>query len=254
MQLPGWRKEQVDKAVASLLKYIGEQQQNTNQLIEDDELLYLLVALKKTPQGSKKDKPIRVPIPHPLYSTEGADICLFVKDHKGEGQKAAKARLSKFVKTGGVNKVMGISKLRTKYESHEAKRQLCNLYDVFLADDRILPSLPKLIGKSFFKRKKQPIPVDIRAANFPEHVKRAVESTYMHPPTGSCLTVRVARSSHGTKAIAENVNAALEGVVAHIPKKWSNVQAVYLKTSQSVALPLYQTLPDQPVKIVGQTE
>jgi len=30
-------------------------------------------------------------------------------------------------------------------------RQLCKMFDIFLADDRILPSLPKLIGKSFFR-------------------------------------------------------------------------------------------------------
>jgi hypothetical protein len=48
---------------------------------------------------------------------------------------------------GGVAKVIGISKLRTKYESFESKRELCKLYDLFLADDRIIPSLPKLIGE-----------------------------------------------------------------------------------------------------------
>ena len=42
--------------------------------------------------------------------------------------------------------VVGLSKLKTKYESHEAKRQLCNSYDLFAADERILPSLPKLLG------------------------------------------------------------------------------------------------------------
>lgn len=42
--------------------------------------------------------------------------------------------------------VVGLSKLRTKYESHEAKRQLCNSFDLFLADERVLPSLPKLLG------------------------------------------------------------------------------------------------------------
>ena len=42
--------------------------------------------------------------------------------------------------------MVGVSKLRTKYESHEAKRQLCNSYDMFAADERILPSLPKLLG------------------------------------------------------------------------------------------------------------
>ena len=45
-------------------------------------------------------------------------------------------------------KIVGLSKLRRKYEAHEAKRQLCATYDLFLADDRILPSLPKLIGES----------------------------------------------------------------------------------------------------------
>lgn len=42
--------------------------------------------------------------------------------------------------------MVGLSKLRTKYESHEAKRQLCNSFDLFLADERVLPSLPKLLG------------------------------------------------------------------------------------------------------------
>ena len=45
-------------------------------------------------------------------------------------------------------KVIGLSKLRSKFESHEAKRNLCAQYDLFLADDRIIPSLPKLIGDS----------------------------------------------------------------------------------------------------------
>lgn len=44
--------------------------------------------------------------------------------------------------------MIGISKLKGKYEPYEAKRQLCNSYDLFVADDRIVPSLPKLIGES----------------------------------------------------------------------------------------------------------
>jgi ribosome biogenesis protein UTP30 len=55
--------------------------------------------------------------------------------------------------------VLGLSKLRTKYESHEAKRALCAAHDLFLVDERVLPMLPKLLGKTFFAKKKQPIPV-----------------------------------------------------------------------------------------------
>ena len=65
----------------------------------------------------------------------------------GEGHKAAKARV-KAERIAGVAKVLGVSKLRSKFESHEAKRNLCAQYDLFLADERVLPSLPKLIGAS----------------------------------------------------------------------------------------------------------
>ena len=49
-------------------------------------------------------------------------------------------------KLAKVAKVIGLSKLKSKYESHEAKRNLCAQYDLFIADDRIIPSLPRLIG------------------------------------------------------------------------------------------------------------
>lgn len=50
--------------------------------------------------------------------------------------------------------VIGLSKLRANYRDYEAKRKLCDSYDVFLADERILPLLPKLLGKKFFQTKK----------------------------------------------------------------------------------------------------
>ena len=50
--------------------------------------------------------------------------------------------------------MIGISKLREKYKAYEQKRQLCDLYDVFVADERIVPALPKLLGKTFFEKKK----------------------------------------------------------------------------------------------------
>lgn len=63
----------------------------------------------------------------------------------GEGHKEAKKRV-KQEELSRVAKVVGLSKLKTKYESHESKRQLCAAYDLFVADERIIPSLPKLLG------------------------------------------------------------------------------------------------------------
>jgi ribosome biogenesis protein UTP30 len=75
-----------------------------------------------------------------------------VKDPEGEGHKAAKKKVAD-MEVCGVAKVLGISKLRNNYKPHEAKRQLCDSYDLFCADARVLPILPKLLGKSFFKNK-----------------------------------------------------------------------------------------------------
>lgn len=251
MQLQGWNETQLQKAVASLLKYIGQQQAESKQLLEDDELIYLIVQLKKIPQHKQKDKPVRIDIPHPLHDLDAAEVCLFVKDHKGEGHKAAKERVQQLEKNGGVAKVLGLSKLKTKYESFEAKRQLCGLYDIFLADERIIPSLPKLIGKTFFKKKKQPIPINLQTKDLAQQIRRACESTYLFWSGGSCLNIKVAHSSLAAEEVVENINAAVEAVAQHVPKKWANVQSVFIKTADSVALPVYQCLPDQPMKITS---
>ena len=48
----------------------------------------------------------------------------------------------------------------------------------------------------------------------------------------------------------ENVMAVIEAATEHIAKKWSNVQALHLKSVNSVALPVFQTLPtEQSTKI-----
>ncbi len=78
---------------------------------------------------------------HQLLFAKGFPV-VFV----GEGHKAAKERVRE-QKLAKVSKVVGVSKLRTKYESAEAKRALCAAYDLFLADERVLPSLPKLLGE-----------------------------------------------------------------------------------------------------------
>lgn len=116
------------------------------------------------------------------------------------------------------SQIIGISQLKKKYESFESKRNLCDQYDIFLADNRILPSLPKLIGKKFFGKKKQPIPVDVRGSDWGRQVDRALSGTYMVPPQGSCINIKVALSSQAPESIVENVEEALTAACEHIPK------------------------------------
>eukprot|EP00892_Ulva_mutabilis_P012830 jgi/Ulvmu1/991/UM103_0018.1 len=236
--------EQLEKAITALKRYLGSQE--SSGLLEEDEFLYVQIALKTSHPSHRKDKPICIPLPHPFHQRDGVDICLFVKDDKsGAGHKAAKKKLEKFANKAGVAKVIGTSKLRTKYESYESKRNLCREYDLFLADDRILPSLPKLIGKSFFKQKKQPMPVDLTASDWTAQVEKAKSCTAMLLSAGSCMSIKVGMSSQSTEEVLANADAVLQAVADAIPKKWPNVQAVYLKSSDSVALPVYQSLPTE---------
>ena len=43
----------------------------------------------------------------------------------------------------------------------------------------------------------------------------------------------------------DNIFAAVTSAMEHVSKKWSNVQALHLKSVNSVAIPMYQTLPSE---------
>ena len=155
---------QVAKAVAALSKHLEKvKAEGKAQLFDGDgddgETYSVMLSTRRVPQkGSNKLVPVK--IPNPLLIPDKTEICLIVKDHQGEGHKEAKKKVAD-MEACGVAKVLGISKLRNNYKPHEAKRQLCDSYDLFCADARVLPILPKLLGKSFFKKKKQPVPVDL---------------------------------------------------------------------------------------------
>lgn len=233
------------KAAEALLKWLGGEKEKRNNLLEGDEgeLLYLVVSLKKPP-NFKKDKPQRLQVPHPVHQYDGAEICLIVKDHKGEGHKQAKEKVAKFERKAGITKVLGVSKLKTKYESHEAKRQLCNTYDLFLADDRVIRVLPSLLGKSFFKKKKQPIPVRLAAGKWDLAIKKACQGTYVFWSGGNCLNIKIARSNHTAEEVAENIMAGVEKLAKILPGKMNDIQSLYLKSVESVSLPLYSVVPE----------
>lgn len=47
-------------------------------------------------------------------------------------------------------------------------------------------------GKSFFKKKKQPIPVNLATKDWSAQVEKALGATYMFNSGGSCLNIKCA--------------------------------------------------------------
>ncbi|CAH1446149.1 unnamed protein product [Lactuca virosa] len=248
------------QAVDALIKWKNTQSESNNpQLLPQDDFIYLILTLKKIPQkggiNGVRTNPNKIPLPHPLLSaTSFSELCLIVDDRPKS--KLTSQIAKKKIKEDGISvtKVIKLSKLKTDYRPFEAKRKLCDSYEMFFADKRVIPLLPKLLGKQFFKKKKLPLPVDLSHKNWKEQIERACSSALLFFSTGTCCVIRVAKVSMERDEIIENVSAAIEGVIEFIPKKLGGVRSLHLKFSESVALPLYQSLPDIKLRIEGLKE
>ncbi|XAR57657.1 hypothetical protein NMG60_11025892 [Bertholletia excelsa] len=244
-------RDAVQRAVMALLKWKNSQSKTQKlQLLEQDEFLYLVLTLKKIPPKGRTNAH-KVALPHRLHE-DASELCLIIDDRPKSSKLTSDAAKKKIkAEDIPITKVLKVSKLKTDYRPFEAKRKLCNSYDMFFADKRVIPLLPKLLGKQFFKKKKIPLPVDLTHNNWKEQIERACTSALLYMGTGTCCVVRVGKASMESEELVENVVAAIDGVVEIVPKKWAGVRSFHLKFSESVALPIYQALPDMKLKIEG---
>jgi len=241
--MPTISTEQVEKAVGALKAYLAgqvkpaaEKTTTKKDLFEREEEFSVIINLRKVPENDKL-KPIRIPIPNTIYGRDGVDICLFVKDPQAEWEEFLNNNPVKNVK-----KVVSLKSLRTDYKSYQHRRELLNQFDFFFADERIIPLLPPLLGSKFFDAKRQPPAVNF-ASGFKKNLVEARDSTYLHIPQGPVINVKVGHSDQTKDQIAENITAAIPAIVEKIPRKWKNVQSIFVKTATSAALPIYTALP-----------
>ncbi|KAL9240677.1 hypothetical protein vseg_014868 [Gypsophila vaccaria] len=236
----------VESAVTALLNWKTTSSTSSKpQLLPTDEFVYLIVTLTKIPAKSRVNA-YKLPLPHALYTAENAEYCLFVHDDKS---KTAKKKIEE--ESLPITKVIKLSKLRKEYKAHEQKRKLCDSYDVFLAEKGIVPLLPNVLGKWFYKKKKVPVRVELRGGRWGEKIERIGKEALLYLSTGSCCVVKVARATMTRGEIVENVVAAVEGVGKVVKNGWGGVRSLNLKLAESVALPLYQAVPEAGFKIGG---
>ncbi|CAN6467864.1 unnamed protein product [Victoria cruziana] len=241
--------EMAGRAVDSLLKWVtARPKYQKAQLFDHDEFLYLILTLKKIP-ASPRIRPFKILLPNPLFPFDGSlEICLIIDDRpKSLNSKVAKQKIEE--EGIPISKVLKFSKLKSNYRAFEARRKLCGSYDLFFADKRVIPLLPPLLGKSFFRKKKIPLPVELTHKNWKGQMQNACNSTFLFLRSGTCSVVKVGKVSQKREEIIANVMAAIQGIVDVIPKKWDNVRSFHLKTMESLALPIYQVLPEIGLKI-----
>lgn len=235
-------------AVKALLKWKESQSATQKpQLLPQDDFIYLNLTLEKIPQNTRT-KPFKILLPHPLFNSS-SELCLIIDDRPNSN--LTKESAQKIIKSQNIaiSKIIKLSKLMTDYKSFEARRKLCGSYDLFLVDRRIVHFLPRLLGSSFFKKKKLPLSLDLGHKNWKEQIERVTGSALLYIRTGTCCVMKVAKVSMESEEIVENVVAAIKGAVDLVPKKWRGIRSLQLKFSDSLALPVYQALPEVKFKI-----
>ncbi|QHO26593.1 Ribosomal L1 domain-containing protein [Arachis hypogaea] len=143
------------------------------------------------------------------------------KPTKQEAQKKIKAD------NVAVSKVLRLSKLASDYR----------------------PLRRSAVGEEILKKKKVPVQVDLTKKNWKEQVDKACSSALLFLGTGTCCVVKVAKVSMESEQIVENMMAAIEGVVEVVPKKWANVRSLHVKLYESLALPVFQAVPEVKLRI-----
>jgi len=245
-----------DRALRALLKH-HESSADKEQLLGNDLDVQVQFTLARIP-GNASPKPIRIEVPHPLVKVDGGDsmeddaddylqgaeVCLIVKEESKPWVQEMIARFPS--QLGCIKKVLGLQSLRTKHKDFAQKRALLARFDVFLADDRILPMLTKALGGKFFNKKKQPVPIKLtRKEALPFAVQKCLRSTFMHLSAGTCLTVKAGSTAMPSAKLIANIQSICAAVPTKVPRKWSNVRSISIKTTASVALPIYNKTPEE---------
>lgn len=232
----------VELAIPALFKYVSKKKGKQLHLLNDHDTILLILALKKIPNADKK--PRKIPLQHSLHS-DSVEVCLITKDESSTVKEMLKA------KAVTVKKVISLNKLRKRYQSFEAKRQLCSLYDVFICDDVIYHLLPRVLGKTFFSRKKFPVPVNLKKTNLKKEIDKLLQCSLMSLGHGPCSAIKVAHTGQTVEQAVENVVGAVAEITKVVPRGWNNIQSLNLKTTDSIALPIYTSLPEK--SLVAET-
>lgn len=164
-----------------------------------------------------------------------------------------------------ITRIIGLAKLKARYKSFESRRQLLAEHDVFLADSRIVTYLPNVLGKTFYKGTKRPVPVVFpvskdsktkksnpvsnqiegsKALGSPKEVgreiERALSSALIHLSPAATTSVRIGLASFSPANLAENVTAVVNGMVEKfVTQGWRNIRAIHIKGPNTMALPIW---------------
>lgn len=268
---------QVLKASDALLKHMKSSDKESSTSNEKKNLLadaddeessatpiWLILSTKKHIADKKRLKPSKIAIPHSINSSESSTICLITADPQRTYKDIVASPGFPKALASRITKVVGIDKIKRKYTQYEAQRKLKSEHDIFLADDRIIVGLPKLLGKTMYKgTSKRPIPVSLSAPAprtegkrikrakgeesgaaqplaIAKEIEKALEGTSVYLSPTTTTAIKIGYSSWDGQKLAANVEAAANALIEkHVPQQWRNVKGLHIKGEATAALPIW---------------
>uniref|UniRef100_UPI0037E87AF6 ribosomal L1 domain-containing protein 1 n=1 Tax=Semicossyphus pulcher TaxID=241346 RepID=UPI0037E87AF6 len=230
---------QVKKAVQALQAFLKSKSTPDALFLDDTQQISLLFTLWKVP---KEAQTIRIPLPHG-QRPDTDEVCLFTRDEPNMTSEQTQRFYKKLLEVKGVKNISEIipyKALKTEYKPYEAKRRLLGNFDIFLSDDRVRRLLPSHLGKHFYERKKEPLCVNLQSKQLARDIQRVIQGTSLKVnKKGCCCMARVAHSGMTADEVTDNIEAAVQTVVAKLRTKGPMMKLIHLKSQTSVALPIY---------------
>lgn len=234
-----------------------------------NEPVWLILTTKKHVVDKNRLKPGKISVPHSLNSSPSLRICLITADPQRAVKDVVADPSFPQSLSSRINKIIGYSKLKAKYQSFESRRQLLAEHDVFLADDRIIMRLVSTLGKTFYQSSKRPIPIRIggiekvdgkkvkkdpkkksdkteavASVASPSIVAKEIERTLNCAPVqlapATTAAIRVGSANFSPEQLAENVTAVVTGLTdKFVTKGWRNIKAIHIKGPNTMAMPIW---------------
>eukprot|EP00420_Gonyaulax_spinifera_P011518 CAMPEP_0197940366 /NCGR_PEP_ID=MMETSP1439-20131203/121123_1 /TAXON_ID=66791 /ORGANISM="Gonyaulax spinifera, Strain CCMP409" /LENGTH=405 /DNA_ID=CAMNT_0043563525 /DNA_START=29 /DNA_END=1243 /DNA_ORIENTATION=+ len=228
------KKANLAKAIKAVKLAVTNHSANANPLFDSSsETMTLVFSLARVPEKKKTLNAALIPLPHPLYNDK-SEVCFISKDP----QKTFKELLMQKHPTPGLTKVISLGKLRQKYHTLQAKRDLANSFDLFLCDKQINEMLPGTLGNSFYtKNQKFPIPVKLALTDPRPGLEKAIRSTPLRVPKGPSVGVKFGRVSMSEEQLLENAAAVIACAVKRIEIP---VQSVSVQATDAPCLPVWR--------------
>jgi len=233
--------DQIRKGISVLNQYV-EKTGNKAAFLNDSSTIQLAMCMKKIPKV--KNKIIKVVLPHSMLPTP-TDVCLFTQDidKKDRDYSPTERHFQSLLQENGITAVTTILPLKAiklEYQPYEAKRNLSDMHNVYLADASIVRLLPGFLGKHFFGRKRFPLQINLDSKDLKNEFEKVLRTTQcIVSGKGSMFGVNIGHTGMSEDELTENIDAVIQRVSALLPGGQQNIRNIHIKTTHSPSIPLH---------------